>query len=226
MGHRIKALSKEEIRKLYDTCDKTQAGRHDFTLLTLLFNTGMTLEELADLRVTYLDFSNRWIWAVKGVGRPRFVPMNVKTSRALSEWLKAYPQDHFILGNWGQGTGFMYRFRANVRKQNIQERIAQIGKKSGIKLTAEVGKVTLMRQLLEVSEEGQDILSLIPEDKWDTINLPLENLPPFSVVNRNLDMPMASKGFIPMPSEYGRPPAEDEIIRTGRAMLEKAAVSL
>lgn len=226
MEQRIKALSKEEIKTLYGTCDQSQAGRHDFTLLTLLFNTGMTLEELADLRVTYLDFSNRWIWAVKGVGKPRFVPMNVKTSRTLNEWLENYPQTHFVLGDWGQGNGFMYRFRAKARKQNIQQRINQIGAQAGIKLTAKVGKVTLTRRLLEVSEEGQDILSLIPEEKWDTINLPLENLPPFSVVNRNLDMPLASKGFIPMPSEYGRPPAEDNIIQNGRAMLEKAAVSL
>ncbi|MEM8857594.1 MAG: tyrosine-type recombinase/integrase [Chloroflexota bacterium] len=226
MGQRTRALSREEIKKLYATCDQSHAGRHDFTLLTLLFNTGMTLEELADLRVTYLDFSNRWIWAVKGLERPRFVPMNVKTSRALNEWLNAYPQNHFVLGDWGQGIGFMYRFRANVRKQNIKSRLSEIGKRAGITLTAEIGKVTLMRQLLEVSEEGQDILSLIPKDKWDTINLPLENLPPFSVVNKNIDMPMASKGFIPMPSEYGRPPAEDDIIRNGRAMLEKAAVSL
>jgi len=226
MQKRLKALSKDQIQQLYAVCGLDQAGRHDFTLLTLLFNGGMTIDELADLRVTYLDFSKRWIWAARGLERPRFVPMNSKSAKALTEWLEAYPQSHFVFGNWGSAQVPMYRFRANARRTAISERIQEIGNRCGIDLSAELGKVTLTRRLLEVSEEGQEILSFIPEDKWDMINLPVENLPPFSVVNINSDMPMASKGFIPVPSEYGKPPVEDEIIKTGRAMPEKAAAFL
>ena len=226
MQKRLKALTKEQTVKLYASCGTDQAGKHDFTLLTLLLNGGMTAEELADLRVTYLDFSNRWIWAARGLERPRFVPMNSKSAKALSEWLEEFPQDHFVFGNWGQTIPTLYRFRARVRLQTINDRIEKIGQRCGIELSAELGKLTLTRRLLEVSEEGQEILSFIPEDKWDMINLPVENLPPFSVVNINSDMPMASKGFIPMPSEFGRPPPEDDVIKTGRAMLEKAAASL
>ena len=226
MQKRLKALSVEQIKQLYASCGTDQAGKHDFTLLTLLFNGGMTVEELADLRVTYLDFSNRWIWAARGLERPRFVPMNSKCAKALTEWLEEYPQSHFVFGDWGKGTPTGYRFRANIRKKQIEKRLTEIGDRHEVKLTAELGKITLTRRLLEVSEEGQEILSLIPEEKWDMINLPVENLPPFSVVNVNSDMPMASKGFIPVPSEFGRPPAEDDIIRNGRAMLEKAASSL
>lgn len=226
MQKRLKALSVEQIKQLYASCGSDQAGKHDFTLLTLLFNGGMTVEELADLRVTYLDFSNRWIWATRGLERPRFVPMNSKSAKALTNWLEEFPRNHFIFGDWGQGTAAGYRFRANLRKKSIQARLQEIGQRCDINLTAELGKITLTRRLLEVSEEGQEILSLIPEEKWDMINLPVENLPPFSVANVNSDMPMASKGFIPMPTDFGSPPAEDDIIRTGRSMLEKAAVSL
>lgn len=226
MQKRLKALSKDQIQQLYASCGLDQAGRHDFTLLTLLFNGGMTIDELADLRVTYLDFSKRWIWAARGLERPRFVPMNSKAAKALNDWLEEYPQPHFVFGNWSNSQATFYRFRSNARKSAIAGRIEEIGRRCNIDLSAELGKVTLTRRLLEVSEEGQEILSFIPEDKWDMINLPVENLPPFSVVNVNSDMPMASKGFIPVPTEFGKPPAEDDIIRTGRAMLEKAAASL
>lgn len=226
MQKRLIALSKEQIQQLYASCGLDQAGRHDFTLLTLLFNGGMTIDELADLRVTYLDFSKRWIWAARGLERPRFVPMNSKAAKALTDWLENFPQPHFVFGNWNNSQATFYRFRSQTRKSAISGRIEEIGRGCGIDLSAELGKVTLTRRLLEVSEEGQEILSFIPEDKWDMINLPVENLPPFSVVSVNSDMPMASKGFIPVPTEFGKPPAEDDIIRTGRAMLEKAAASL
>ena len=217
-----KPLSIDEVKTLFSVCDQSLSGRHDYTLLTLMFNCGISLRELADLRKTYVDFSRRWLWIVKGYARPRFVPLNLRSGRALKEWFEINPQKHFIFGDWGQGNSNLYRFLGPIRQQTIVQRLGFISEKSGIEVTAEIGKATLMRRLLEVSEEGQNILSLVPPDKHHMVQLPLENLPPFSVINHRSEMPLASKGMIPLPSEFGSPPAEDEVIKHGRVLLEKA----
>lgn len=217
----LNPLSAEAVQSLYACCDQSQAGRHDHLLLVLIFNCGLGLQELADLRVTYIDYSNRWLWVIKGFERPRFVPLNIKTSRALREWLSNYPQKHLVLGDWGEGHPVFYRFSARKRCAAIRSRLEHLSQKSGVKVTADIGRATLMRQLLELSEEGQNILSFVPEEKRHLVSLPLENLPPFSVINQHSEMPIASKGFIPMPNEFGKPPAEDDIIKNGRTLLEK-----
>lgn len=217
-----KPLSIDEVNTLLAACDQSLSGRHDYTLLVLIFNCGISLRELADLRNTYVDFSRKWLWIVKGYARPRFVPLNVRTGGALRAWFEINPQKHFILGDWGQGTSNLYRFLGQMRQQTIAQRLGFISEKNGIEVTAEIGQATLMRRLLEVSEEGQNILSLVPPDKHHMVQLPLENIPPFSVINHHSEMPLASKGMIPLPSEFGSPPAEDEIIKYGRKLLEKA----
>lgn len=216
-----KPLGRQEVNTLYAACDHSQAGRHDKAMLVLLFNCGLSLTELADLRVSYIDYTNRWLWVIKGLERPRFVPLNGKTAQTLRDWLTYHPQKHFVLGDWGEGRPSMSRFLGKPRRNALKSRFDYLSEKSGIVINADIGRATLMRQMLELSEEGQNILSFVPEEKRDLVTLPLENLPPFSVMNQNSDMPIASKGFIPMPSEYGKPPAEDDIIKNGRSLLEK-----
>lgn len=214
-------LSPEQVHDLYQACDDTIAGRHDYTLLVTMFNCGLTTSEISSLRWFHIDWSRGWIRIAESLQKPRFIPLNQKTDHALKEWHGHAYRWPFVFGRWSKNTGLLVRLSARERQKVIEERLALIAKQSGYPFSADQIGMTLVFQLLNLSDEGWDILSLVPLKKWNDIKLPVTHMSPFSAANRHTGMALVAHGFTPSPADFQRPPPDDKVIQQGRQLLNR-----
>ncbi len=73
----------------------SQSGRRDLTLLSLLYDTGARVQELADLRIGDVRFSSPTVIRLTGKGRKsRLVPIMARTEKLLRSYLDEYDPDY------------------------------------------------------------------------------------------------------------------------------------
>lgn len=214
-------LSPKQVHTLYQACGDSIAGRHDYALLVTMFNCGLTTSEISSLRWVHIDWSRGWLRIAESGQRPRFIPLNQRTAHALSDWHNHACRWPFVFGRWSKNTGLLIRLRARERQKVIEQRLALIAELTGNHFSADQVGMTLVYQLLNLSDEGRDILSLVPQNKWNDIKLPVAHMSPFSVANRHTGMALVAHGFTPSPADFQRPPPDDEVIRQGRLLLDK-----
>ncbi len=214
-------LAEAEVRALYGACPAGEAGSHDAALLAVLLNCGLTLAEAAGLRWPQVDFDRSWLQVIGPERRPRFVPLNRWARELLAAWQLLAPRWPFVFGCWnGQPAGWRARFSGRRRESMLQERLAALGRTAGVSLDARRTAQTLVHRLLDHSEEGRLIRSLVPADRQAQIQLPVANMSPFSTADRHTGMVVVARGMVPSPFDFLRPPEEDDIIRRGRRLLD------
>ena len=86
----IEYLEFEELEAVLDKVDRSNpSGRRDYTLLTLMFNTGARVQEVLDLKANDLQLSSPCSVRLFGKGRKeRICPIWAKTARMLHEYLE------------------------------------------------------------------------------------------------------------------------------------------
>jgi site-specific recombinase XerD len=90
-AHRVaEYLEREEVLKVFAGIDgRTLRGQRDDTLLRLLYNTGMRVQELVDLDVNHLRFSRPCCVRIFGKGRrERTCPLWQETVAAIKAYLE------------------------------------------------------------------------------------------------------------------------------------------
>lgn len=92
---RVGHLSRTQMQLLLDTPDRaTRAGRRDSVLLTLMYNTGARVSEVAALKFGDLRLDTGGSLHVHGKGRKqRTVPLWRATVRLLRGWSRQIPHD-------------------------------------------------------------------------------------------------------------------------------------
>ena len=86
----IETYSNDQVRKLLAACDLTTfVGLRDYTIIYLLYDTGVRLSELAGIEIDDIHFSEGVI-KVRHTknGFERFVPLQRTLARQLKSWLK------------------------------------------------------------------------------------------------------------------------------------------
>jgi len=83
-------LTREQMQAIIDSPDAaTFSGQRDRILLTLLYNTGARVSELAGLRVQDVSLESRMSIHIRGKGRKnRFIPLWRQTVKLLRVWLR------------------------------------------------------------------------------------------------------------------------------------------
>lgn len=207
-------LTPAQVNSLYLACDDTLDGRYAFTLLVLLFNTGLALADVRNLRHGHLNLESKWLTASHGLQRARFVPINSRLARAMRTWLQRAKPQRYLFGREADG-------RARATVSELEARLQRVAMAAGIHFTPPQAQSTLAHHLLHLSADGEMMRSVLPPAEHSHMRLPLVHLPPFSAINRHTEMPLVAKGFIPLPTEFTQPPAEDDIIASGRELLER-----
>ena len=93
--HQVGYLSEDETKNLLAMPDtETRKGRRDQVLLTLLYDSGARVQELADLRVGDLRLDSPAQVKLTGKGRKtRIVPLMDKTAALLKQYLSEHRMD-------------------------------------------------------------------------------------------------------------------------------------
>jgi site-specific recombinase XerD len=86
----VEYLEYEEIQQILSTIDQTTCdGRRDYTLLSILFNTGARVQEALNLRGCDLQLTKPYQVRLLGKGRKeRFCPLWPQTARLLRDFCK------------------------------------------------------------------------------------------------------------------------------------------
>lgn len=100
VGH----LTREQMQAILDTPDTTTfAGQRDRVLLTLMYNTGARVSELASLHIQDVSLESGASVHIRGKGRKhRSVPLWRQTVKLLRSWLRqlgGHPPDSPLLPN-------------------------------------------------------------------------------------------------------------------------------
>jgi integrase/recombinase XerC len=81
-------LSEDEMSRMLEAPDTTQPlGRRDQAILELFYASGLRLSELAGLDLEDLNLSAQMVRVLGKGGKPRLVPFNGASARALRAWL-------------------------------------------------------------------------------------------------------------------------------------------
>lgn len=85
----IQTFTKEQVAALLEQPDrKTFTGYRDFTMMVLLFETGMRISELCNLKIGDLFFKEQEIRIIKGKGgRARRVPFQQTSAKVVRRYL-------------------------------------------------------------------------------------------------------------------------------------------
>lgn len=82
-------LSKEEIKKLYESCNDDLYGMRDRAIIAVFYGCGLRCREGANLEQRDVDFKSGLLHVRKGKGyKERYVPMSPGVMKELKQWLE------------------------------------------------------------------------------------------------------------------------------------------
>jgi len=151
-------LSSEELQKMLDSCDlSTDVGFRDYTILSVMADTGLRLSELAGLRVA--DVHSGYI-KVFGKGRKeREIGVHPEVSKIIWKYIHKYRQPatdgetSLFLGRWGESLG----------SSGVSQVVGRIKDRCGFgekQVTPHIFRHTFSKQYMK---RGGDLLNLSRE---------------------------------------------------------------
>lgn len=155
-------LSKDEMQKLFNTCDNTLAGITDKCLLTLLYGCGMRLGEVHTLEVNEIDFTKGLIRLDKTKTKcERDVVMSPSVKRSLEEFL--YSARNMMLPTGSTESYLMVTERGQqMNIGTITWRLNRMSKRAGLnrKISPHLLRHSIATELMEdlTLEEIADFL--------------------------------------------------------------------
>lgn len=148
-----KGLVAEDLRKLLRACQRR--GLRDFAIGTLLFQTGVRVEELHRLDTDDVLLTERTgrleVRYGKG-GKPRQIPLSADARDALRAWLgeRATKKGADTLPL------FLSKFGTRLSVRSLQEVVQVAGEDAGVHVSPHVLRHTFVRGLIE---QGVDIVT-------------------------------------------------------------------
>jgi site-specific recombinase XerD len=91
--NRPNALTKNQIRKLFDSIDRgTMLGIRNYAVYAMMYDLGLRVGEVHRLDLTHLNLQSRQINVIGKGRRKRTLPLNSEMIRILSDWLAVRKQ--------------------------------------------------------------------------------------------------------------------------------------
>jgi site-specific recombinase XerD len=127
-----RTLGDDEVRALFKTCaGKTFEDRRDTAILSLFYDTGVRLEEMAGIQLDEVDLDAKTVLVHGKGGRDRVVGFEPETARDLRRYLRvrdehrAYESPALWLGKRGVFgvSGVTIMLRRRVREAGLELRI-------------------------------------------------------------------------------------------------------
>lgn len=127
----MRYFSEDEMRRILNAnTRKTSIGFRNYTILLMLFDTGIRASELASLQMKDLHLAEGYIKVWGKGARERIVPIGYNCRRTLSRYIRKYrpePADPFI------NSVFLTRDGRPLRPDYVYKIVRQACEKAGIK---------------------------------------------------------------------------------------------
>lgn len=123
----LQTFTKEQVAALLERPDrKTFTGCRDYTMMMVLFETGMRISELCNLKIGDLFFKEQEFRITRGKGgRARRVPFQQTCAKIVRNYLD-------IRGDLGTDALFVNINNESISTRALQEKMQEYGKSAGI----------------------------------------------------------------------------------------------
>lgn len=164
----IVALSDEQVRRLLAVPDrKTFTGLRDFTIMSLLLDTGLRLSEVTGLLLSDLNFSESHI-KIRGKGaKERLVPMQPKLKKVLKQYLIHRGSD---IDN---DSVFLTIDNTRISNRGLQERFEKISAKAGVnevRTSPHTWRHTFARLYILNGGDAFSLKQILGHSSFETVN--------------------------------------------------------
>ncbi len=153
-------ITQREARALFDAPTQTRSHEpylawRDYLMMALLYATGMRREELANIRLTDIDWEKGLI-SVTGKGnKVRLVPVGDTTMAELKHYLELRKDFAAQKGTSSESALFLNRYGKALTVRTIDRRVKKFGKAGGVELTPHALRHSFATHLLE---NGADLM--------------------------------------------------------------------
>ena len=139
-------------------------SRRDLAIIQALLGTGLRISELAALSVSDLEISDRrgWLHVRQGKGsKARDIPLDSRTRRALSAYLKERPEEEAEDLFWGQ--------RGPLSEAGIHYLVSKYAYQAKLEeCTAHTLRHTFAKNLVDASTPLDQVATLLGHESLDT----------------------------------------------------------
>lgn len=151
-------LSLEDIDKMLQVCDlKSAKGFRDFTMLHLLYATGLRVSELVNLSLNHLYMDAGYLLAFGKGSKERVVPMGKEALENLKRYLNSSRAT--LCGKRSSDSLFVTARGSGLTRQRVWQILGALGRKAGLKkkITPHMLRHSFATHLLE---RGADLRSV------------------------------------------------------------------
>jgi integrase/recombinase XerD len=163
----IVSLSQDQVRRLMDVPDrKTFTGIRDYTIMSLLLDTGLRLSEVKGLRTGDLHFNENYLKVMGKGAKERVVPLQGKLKKLLKEYLS-------YRGKLEHDTVFAGIDNNPITTRNIQNRLSIIAQKAGvteIRTSPHTWRHTFARMYIVNGGDPFSLKKILGHNSWEMVH--------------------------------------------------------
>lgn len=164
-----KALNFEDVMKLLDSSPDNAMYLRDFSMLELLYSSGLRVSELVSIKTGDINFEAGFLRIIGKGSKERVVPIN---SRALDK-IKRYIKElrPAILKNKQSEYLFVTNRGAAMTRQRFWQTIKKFGKKIGVELSPHTLRHCFATHLLEGGADLRSVQKMLGHSDISTTQI-------------------------------------------------------
>lgn len=155
-----KALSKEEIKKMLNSCKNDK----EKLIFLLLYSTGLRVSELANLKLEDINLKDKFLVVRGGKGKKdRIIPLNDKIIELINSHLKNRKKNSdYLINN---------KFGGKISTVYLEKIIREIGKRVGLKVTCHMLRHSFATHMLENGADIRVIQEILGHERLSTTQI-------------------------------------------------------
>lgn len=164
-----KAISLENIKKLFETEIKSETFMRDSAMLELMYSSGLRVSEIISIKVNDLNFEAGFLRVFGKGSKERVVPMNHRASEKIKKYmlelrphlLRARQSPYLFLSTRG----------APMTRQRFWQALKRLGNLAGLKITPHTIRHSFATHLLDGGADLRSVQKMLGHSDISTTQI-------------------------------------------------------
>lgn len=164
-----KALSLEDIKKLFDTEIKSETFVRDSAMFELMYSSGLRVSEIITIRVNDINFEAGFLRVMGKGSKERVVPMNRRAAEKMKEYMKEL-RPHLLKGRQSPYL-FLSTRGAHMTRQRFWQALKKLGNLAGLKLSPHAIRHSFATHLLDGGADLRSVQKMLGHSDISTTQI-------------------------------------------------------
>jgi integrase/recombinase XerD len=164
-----KALTLDEIRKLFDTEIKSETFGRDSAMFELMYSSGLRVSEIISIRVNDINFEAGFLRVLGKGSKERVVPMNRRAGEKIKDYMRDLrPQ---LLKNRQSPYLFLSTRGAPMTRQRFWQALKKLGGLAGLKITPHAIRHSFATHMLDGGADLRSVQKMLGHSDISTTQI-------------------------------------------------------